>query len=71
MTELARQQANIDGGPSQTRTDLLEEREINDELESFIFDNCLTVQERLYPLVKFWPAVFKLGATYHAQTKPS
>lgn len=52
QTELARKQVD-------RRAELLEDREINDELETFMFDNCMSVQEQLYPLVKLWPVLFR------------
>ena len=32
---------------------------MNDELESFLFNNCMTAQEQIYPLVKFWQHLFR------------
>ena len=31
-----------------------EEQLINDDLETFLFENCMTVQEQMYPLIRFW-----------------
>ena len=36
-----------------------EDQEINDDLEAFLFENCMTVQEQMYPLMRFWSYLFR------------
>ena len=36
-----------------------DEQLINDDLETFLFENCMTVQEQMYPLIRFWKQLFR------------
>ena len=45
--------------------DSSEDEKINDELDQFLFDNCMTVQEQMFPLVRFWEHLFRHDVNMH------
>ena len=42
-----------------------EDQKIDEELENFLFDHCLNVQEQMYPLVRFWQHLFRHDVQSH------